>query len=186
MDNIKKGKDPMFSLYKFNTAGCACLIIFTFLIGIIPIILKINIISKFFPHMFIYLFLGAPSSTSNFLIAKLWKAPETSGGQFLEERKGITILLFFLSNLFFGFLCFFNYTRKLRANCVMGLAIFHLLYLVSKIIAILFPLICGSELNTSIDHQIVDLFSDKNINDGSQINNEQLEYRDVEINQETS
>ena len=104
--------------------------------------------------MFIYLFLGAPSSTSNFLIAKIWRAPETSGGNFQEERKGITIIAFFLFNLFFGFLSFYNFNRKKRALCVMGLAIFYLIYLFFKIVAILMTLLCGFKIDTKNDEKV--------------------------------
>ena len=166
MDNIKKKK-----VYKsddgnnsseekvFNTAACACLIIFTFIIGILPIILKMKIISKNCMQMFIYLFIGASSSTSNFLIAKIWKAPETSGGEYPEERKGITIIFFFLFNLFIGFLSFYNYSRKLRSNCVMGLSIFYLIYLFFKVIGLLFPLLCGCQLITDKDNEIIERLS---------------------------
>ena len=163
MDNIKKGKTNKIeetldlflgTNYKFNTAACACLIIFTFIIAILPIIFKISVISKNIAQMFIYLFLGAPSSTSNFLIAKIWRAPETSGGNFQEERKGITIIAFFLFNLFFGFLSFYNFNRKKRALCVMGLAIFYLIYLFFKIVAILMTLLCGFKLDTKNDEKV--------------------------------
>ena len=154
MDNIKKGKNISLTPYKFNSAACACLIVFTFIIGILPIIFKIPQVSKNIVQMLIYLFLGAPSSTSNFLIAKIFRAPETSGGQFKEEKKGLTIICFFLSNLFFGSLGFFNYDTKKRANCVMGLAIFYLIYLFFKIIGITFSLLCGTKLNTQIDKNI--------------------------------
>ena len=96
--------------------------------------------------MIFYLFLGAPSSTSSFLIAKIWKAPEASGGSFVEEKKGITVLAFFLSNLFFGCLCFFNYSTKLRANCVMGLSIAYLIYLFFKVLGIIFPVLFGASI----------------------------------------
>ena len=140
MDNINKGKNISPELYKFNKGACAVLIIFTFIIAISPLLFRVNIIKSNIPQMFIYLFLGAPSSTSLFLLAKIWKAPETSGGHYQEEKKGITIIVFFLSNLFFGCLCFFNYNTKLRANCVMGLAIFYLIYLFFKVAAILFTI----------------------------------------------
>ena len=78
--------------YEFNKAACACLIVITFIVGILPIIFKCNVIFKNIEQMIIYLVLGAPSSTSNFLIAKIWRAPETMGGECLEERKGITII----------------------------------------------------------------------------------------------
>ena len=154
MDNINKGKNISPEVYKFNGAACAILIIFTFIIAIIPLILRVNMVTSNIVHMFIYLFLGAPSSTSLFLLAKIWKAPETSGGKYQEEKKGITIIVFFLSNLFFGCLSFFNYNTKLRANCVMGLAIFYLIYLFFKIAAILIPLLSGPNLDPKNETKI--------------------------------
>ena len=167
MDNLNKNKtsegqlllllsDNILEEYKFNKAACGCLIVFTFLLSIIPMILKIGLISQNIPQMFIYLFLGAPSSTSNFLISKIWKAPETSGGDSIEERKGITIITFFLFNLFIGFLTFYNYNRKLRANCAMGLSIFYLIYLFFKIIGILSSLFSGIEISNKYDKKIAD------------------------------
>jgi len=154
MDNIKKGKNISPEVYKFNGGACAILIIFTFIIAIIPLILRVNMLKTNIAQMFIYLFLGAPSSTSLFLLAKIWKAPETSGGKYQEEKKGLTIIVFFLSNLFFGCLCFFNYNTKLRANCVMGLAIFYLIYLFFKVAAILLQLLSGPTLDKKNDTKI--------------------------------
>ena len=170
MDNIKKTKPykpyNLFTinslLYKFNAGACACLIIFTFIIALIPIILKMSFVSKYIVQMFLYLFLGAPSSTSNFLIAKIWKAPQTSGGDYMELQ-GINIIFFFLFNLFIGFLSFYNYNRKLRANCVMGLAIFYLIYLFFKIISILFPLLGGSQIITDKDNKIIAVLSGEEV-----------------------
>ena len=146
MVNLSKENKLSFEEYKFNKAACAILIILTFLVAIIPILLKVTIFTKNFIQMIFYLFLAAPSSTSSFLIAKIWRAPETSGGKYQEEKKGITVLAFFLSNLFFGCLIFFNYNTKLRADCIMGLAIFYLIYLFFKILGIVFPLLFGAQI----------------------------------------
>ena len=159
MDNIKKNKGYFIVEYKFNTAACSCLIIFTFIIGILPIIFKIKVVSKNISKMFIYLILGAPSSTSYFLISKIWRAPETSGGEYPEERKGLTIIFFFLFNLFFGFLNFYNFDRHLKVNCVMGLSIFYLIYLFFKIVAILISLLSGIEINRISDIKIINILS---------------------------
>ena len=97
--------------------------------------------------MILYLFLGAPTSTSNILISKIWNAPGAPGGKNIDDRKGIVILFFFLFNLFFGFLSAYNYDREKRAKCVMGLAIFYLLYLFFKVIGII-----GSFPNILIVH----------------------------------
>ena len=78
----------------------------------------------------------------------------------MEGRKS---RFFFLFNLFIGFLSFYNYTRELRANCVMGLAIFYLIYLFFKVIAILFPLLCGSQLIADKDHKIISALSGEDV-----------------------
>ena len=184
-DNINKNKEynkldrnsELFFLvngkYKFNKAACACLIIFTFILAILPILIKMNNISKNIVQMLIYLVLGAPSSTSNFLIAKIWRAPETVGGVYPEDLKGITILIFFLFNLFFGFLNFFNYNREKRAKCVIGLSIFYLIYLFFKIVAIIFPLLCGTKINTNIENKIAKALNEE-INSINESNNNPL------------
>ena len=156
MDNIKKQKSPigLINEYKFNKAAIILLIIFTFIIGFLPIFIRMSTISKNCAQMLIYLLLGASNSTSNFLIAKIWKAPETMGGQYPEDRKGVVVIMFFLFNLFFGFLSFFNYDRKTRVNFIMILAIIYLVYLFFKVVAILFPLICGTTINTKNDEKI--------------------------------
>ena len=163
MDNIKKkktnGLNEEDSLYTFNSAGCAFLIIFTLIIAILPIVFKISVISKNIVQMIFYFVLGAPSSTSTFLIAKIWRAPETSGGDHKEERKGIMIITFFLFNLFIGFLSFYNFNREKRANAVMGLAIFYLIYLFFKIIAIIFPLLSGIKLEANAEEKIKNIIS---------------------------
>ena len=160
MDNIKKEKGDIYILssylkeYKFNIAAFVCLFLFTFILSIIPIILKISYVTNNIVQMFMYLVLGAPSSTSNFLIAKIWKAPETMGGKFCEERKGITVIAFFLFNLFFGFISFFMFNRERRAKCVMSLAIIYLIYLFFKIVGIILPLLSGPESKKISDQTI--------------------------------
>ena len=170
MDNIKKNKGNNFicssndDKYTFNKAACACIIVFTFIIAILPIIFKSNLIFKNIGQMFIYLVLGAPSSTSDFLIAKIWRAPETMGGESQEERKGITIIFFFLFNFFFGFLSFYNYDRRLRANSIMFMAIIYLVYLFFKILAIIIPLLCGPQINIKNDDIIKNILLKKEDN----------------------
>lgn len=173
MDNLNKnrpykltGKNDLIVIdYIFNKAACGCLIAFTFTIAILPILFKISMLTKNIVQMLLYLILGAPNSTSNFLIAKIWVAPETPGGDSFEDRKGLTVIFFFLFNLFIGYLNFYNYDRKKRAVCVMGLAIFHLVYLFFKIIAISFPLLCGTKINDIKDNQIINTLSNEIIND---------------------
>ena len=60
MDNIKKKKfdgrdyETVESFYEFNEAACACLIIFTFLIAIIPMIFRISMITENIVPMLLY------------------------------------------------------------------------------------------------------------------------------------
>ena len=150
MDNIKKQKlfgDESASEYEFNNAAAGCLITFTFIFAIIPMLLRIGMITKNIVPMILYLFLGTPISTSYLLISKIWNAPGASGGKNIDDRKGIVILFFFLFNLFFGFLSAYIYDRELRANCVMGLAIFYLIYLAIKVIGIVLSLISNPDVN---------------------------------------
>ena len=152
MDNIKKKKLFGFKLdygefYGFNNAAAGCLITFTFIFAILPMLLRINMITKNIVPMLLYLVLGAPISTSNLLMAKIWNAPGGPGGKNVDDRKGIFILFFFLFNLFFGFLSAYIYDRKLRANCVMGLAIFYLIYLAFKVLGIVLSLLSNPDVN---------------------------------------
>ena len=148
MDNVKKNKKR--DSYKFNTAAIVCIIIFTFIPAIIPMLLKVGIIIENIVPMLLYLVMGAPASTSSFLIAQVLNSAETSGGEFKKERKGIIIIGYFLTNLFFGSLTFYNYNRKKRVEAVMGLGIFYLLYNFFKIAAIALNILTNSKnLNTS-------------------------------------
>ena len=106
-------------------------------------IIKFGLISSKILNMLTYIGLGASCSSSNFLMAEIWNASDTAGGSVLEERKSITLILFFLYNLFFGFLTAFNYTRKKRANSVMGLGIIFLIYNFFKIMAIVCKILGG-------------------------------------------
>ena len=99
-------------------------------------LLRMGSISSNFFNMLIYIGLGAPSSTSNFLMAQIWNASDTSGGNEIDERKSVVLILFFLFNLFFGSLTFFNYTRRKRVVCVMGFGILYLIYNFFKSIGI--------------------------------------------------
>ena len=168
MDNIKKKKfdghdyELVEDFYEFNTAACACLIIFTFLIAILPMIFRISMITDNIVPMLLYLVLGAPMSTSNYLIAKIWNAPGAAGGKNIEDRKGMTILFFFLFNLFFGFLSAYNYDREKRAKCVMGLAIFYLLYLFFKVIGIIGSLLGSPDLTQKKPTKVKSIISGEN------------------------
>ena len=193
MDNIKKKK--LFGekydteeFYKFNVAACACLIIFTFILGILPMIFRIDMIISNIVSMILYLILGVPTSTSNLLIAKIWNAPGASGGITVDDRKGITILFFLLSNLFFGFLSVYIYDRKTRANCVMGLAIFYLIYLFFKIIGIILALFESPDLSQKKSDEIQNILNKSNIfeskNSNDRVNEERLDNENENENNE--
>jgi hypothetical protein len=196
MDNIKKKKlfgdkykdVEVEGFYKFNTAAITCLIIFTFLIAILPMIFRIGMITENIVSMLLYLLLGAPMSTSNLLIAKIWNAPSAPGGKTIDDRKGLTILFFFLFNLFFGFLSAYIYDRKLRANCVMGLAIFYLIYLFFKIIGIVLSLLGSPDLTQKKANKVksilegINTFESKNSSD--HINEEKLDNENENENNE--
>jgi hypothetical protein len=151
MDNVKKNKGFNLENYKFNTAAITCIIIFTFIPAIIPMLLKSKEIISNIVEMLIYLVLGAPASSSSFHIAKILNSPEASGGQNTKERKGIVIILYFLSNLFFGSLVFYNYNRKKRCEAVMGLGIFYLIYNFFKVLAITINILGRNKLTISSD-----------------------------------
>ncbi len=146
MDKVRKNKN--LDTYHFNTAAICCLIIFTFLPYIVPMILKNSAIIDNIVPMFMYLGLGAPSSTSNLLMAKLFNASDACGGGInqMQDRKLITLAVFGLFNLFFGSLTFYNTSRAKRVNCVMGLAIMFCIYNFFKILAIVLGI-----LNTKDD-----------------------------------
>ena len=134
-------------------------------------IFRIGMITENIVSMILYLLLGAPMSTSNLLIAKIWNAPGAPGGKTIDDRKGLTILFFFLFNLFFGFLSAYIYDRKLRANCVMGLAIFYLIYLFFKIIGIVLSLLGSPDLTQKKSNKVksilegINTFESKNSSD---------------------
>ena len=203
MDNIKKRKlwgEKYFETYKFNEAACACLIVFTFILSIIPMILRKNMILKHIVPMLVYFIFGAPASTSSLLIAKIWRATDSSGGENIEDRKGINILFFFLFNLFFGFLTAYNYDREKRANCVMGLAIFYLIYLFFKIMGIVLSIMQAPDLSKDKSEKIELILSGKEIfeskrsddnanvekldDSGNENNNKEENKDNEEINQE--
>ena len=139
MDNLKKNKTN--NEYKFNNAAISCIIIFTFIPYVIPMLMKSGFVIENLLNMLTYIGLGAPCSTSNFLMAEVFNAAGTSGGIKIDERKGIVLIIFFLYNLFFGCLTFYNVTRRKRAECIMGFGIFYLLYNFFKIIGIIINLL---------------------------------------------
>ena len=185
MDNIKKKK--LFGekykydndIYKFNNAAAGCLITFTVVLAIIPMILRLDQITKNIVPMLLYLVLGAPMSTSYLLIAKIWNAPGASGGKNVDDRKGLTVLFYCLFNLFFGFLSVYIYDRKLRARCVMGLSIMYLIYLFFKVFGILLSLLGSPDLTKKNSKKTKDILEGENIyqskNSAEHLNEEKLD-----------
>ena len=191
MDNINKNKNH--DEYEFNKAAISCIIIFTFIPYIIPMILKIGLISSKILNMLTYIVLGASCSSSNFLIAQIWNASDTAGGNNLEERKSVTLILFFLYNLFFGFLTAFNYTREKRANSVMGLGIIFLIYNFVRIMAIVCKILSGKNgIDSTLYAKTVDKIrndlgkgedndlrsEEKSLKKNSQVYNSDINYED--------
>ena len=172
MDKVNKNKtgDP----YKFNTAALVCIILFTLIPAICPMIIKNSVIIENIVPTLLYLVLGAPSSTSTFNIAKVVNSSDASGGGvYIKEKKGILIIVYLLSNLFFGSLTFYNYNRQKRVDAVMGLGIFYLLYNFFKTIAIVINLMTNNQFKTNNDQEIRN-FESNNISDikkSSQMNN---------------
>ena len=114
-------------------------------------IIKYDLVISKILNLLTYIGLGASCSTSNFLIAKIWNASDTAGGYQIEERKSIVLIIFFLYNLFFGFLTAYNYTRKKRANSVMGLGIIFLIYNFIRTLAIIGKILGGkNSLDSSL------------------------------------
>ena len=153
MDNIKKNRnhDP----YKFNNAAISCIIIFVFIPSIFPILMNIGKFIVNIVPMILYLFLGAPSSSSNFNICKILNASDSAGGVNSKDRKGIYIISYFLINLFFGSLTLFNYTREKRVKAVMGFGIFFVIYNFFKMAAICMSLSSkASEITNASDSAI--------------------------------
>ena len=131
--------------YKFNNAAISCIIVFTFIPYITPILLNIDKIIPNIVNMLTYIGFGASSSTSNFLMAEIWNASDTSGGDETDERKCIVLIFFFLFNLFFGCLTFYNVSRRKRVECVMGFGIFYLLYNFFKVMGICMRILGSSD-----------------------------------------
>ena len=189
MDNINKNKNH--DEYEFNKAAISCIIIF--IPYIIPMILKIGLISSKILNMLTYIVLGASCSSSNFLIAQIWNASDTAGGNNLEERKSVTLILFFLYNLFFGFLTAFNYTREKRANSVMGFGIIFLIYNFVRIMAIVCKILSGKNgIDSTLYAKTVDKIrndlgkgedndlrsEEKSLKKNSQVYNSDINYED--------
>ena len=159
------------TLYEFNKAAISVLIILSFLIYIIPMIMKISSIANNIVPMFLYLLFGASCSTTNFNIAKIWNAPETSGGVNIEYRKSLCIIIHLLFNLFIGCLSFYNTNRKNKANCIMAFAIIFLVYSFFRTMAIILQLCNKEEFDTSNDRYLFDAV--KSALENGVVNNEE-------------
>ena len=160
------------SNYKFNRVAASLLIILSFIIYIIPLIMNISTLGNNIVCMFLYLLLGASCSTSNFNIAKIWNASDTSGGNKTEIKKSVCIIIYLCFNLFFGSLSFYNTSRKKRANCIMGFGIMFLIYSFFRTLAIIIKIACKKEV----------IFKDKEI--FSKIKEKLEEDNDISINKE--
>ena len=141
-------------------------------------ILSIGKILSNIVNMFMYLFLGASSSTSVFLMAYLFNASEKSGGLKLGDKNGFTLLIFFLFNIFFGCLTFFNTSRKNRVNCVLILSIIFTVYNIIKQISIVLRILLYEksfnkviEEKKSIDEITKYVNAIKNDNNYKKVNN---------------
>ena len=138
MDNVKKNKKN--DKYIFSNAATGFIIAFTFVPYIIPMFMKKNSIFKNILPMFLYLLLGASCSTTNFYMAKIFNAPDVSGGKNIIFRKGVYIIIYVLFNLFFGILSLYNTNRTKRVKSVMVLGIMFLIYNFFKIVGIIVKL----------------------------------------------
>ena len=168
--------------YKFNKLAISFIIVFTFIPYIIPFILNISIIGNNIVNMLLYLLLGAPSSTSNFNMAKVWNAPDTAGGTKIEFRKAVHIIIYLCFNLFIGCLSFYNTDLTKKANCVMALGIMFLVYNFFRTIAIIIKITCHKE--ESFDNKNLFKKIDTRINkEGEQNDNKDENDNDNNENQ---
>ena len=123
--------------YTFNKTAISLIIVFTFIPYIIPFILYNGIIGNNIVPMIMYFFLGATSSTTIFNVPVVWNAPDTAGGNKVEYRKSIHIIIYLGFNLFIGGISFYMNGRKKRADCLMSLGIIFLIYNFVRTLAIL-------------------------------------------------
>ena len=137
---------PDASGYEFDKAAIACIIIFTFIPYIIPLILNISSLGGAnFLLLLVYNLVFAPLTKINFNVPGVWGAPGVSGGKMVKERKSIFILLYLGINLFIGSLSFYNSDNKKKANCVMAFGIIYLIYNFIRTLAIVFELCFNKE-----------------------------------------
>ena len=141
--NIRMNKNS--DSYEFDKFAISFIIILTFIPSIIPLFMKCSLIFENIIPFLLYFLLAASQSTSNYTFAKILNSCESFGGIYINESKGIIILIYFLFNLFFGSFILFNYTRKRRIITIMALGICFLLYNFFKQTAIIINLIINSK-----------------------------------------
>jgi hypothetical protein len=156
MNNINKNKNH--DKYKFNKVAISLLIIFNFAFGILPLIFSLSKIIPNITNMIMYLFLGAPSSNSVFLMASLFNSGHKSGGKKIEDQSGFFFLIFFTFNLFFEGLILFNTNRSSRVNAVLDLAILFTIYNFFKQLAIALRILL-------VEKNFTEMNSEKNYNE---------------------
>ena len=151
MNNINKNKNH--DKYKFNKVAISLLIIFNFAFGILPLIFSLSKIIPNITNMIMYLFLGAPSSNSVFLMASLFNSGHKSGGKKIEDQSGFFFLIFFTFNLFFEGLILFNTNRSSRVNAVLDLAILFTIYNFFKQLAIVLRILLVEKNFTEMNRE---------------------------------
>ena len=153
MNNVKKNKS--LDRYKFNEAAISVIIVLNFAFGVLPMIFLIEKIIPNIVNMFLYLLLGAPSSNSVFLMAYLFNSTDHSGGKNIEEQNGFMIIVFFLFNLLFEGLIFFNTDRSQRVKAVLILSIIFTVYNFFKQLGIILRIF-------TVGKKLEDILRDKN------------------------
>ena len=119
MHHLRKNK--INDRYKFNTASLVFLLILNIIPPLIPIILGIGKIIPCISGMILYIFLGVPTTNTNFYMNYILNCSDSYGGYNKSDRKGILIFVFYLFNIFFSSLIFFLTTRSRRVGCVLTL-----------------------------------------------------------------
>ena len=150
INNINKNKTN--DKYKFNKLAISILIFLNFIFGIIPMIISINKIISNIKYLFIYLIFGLPSSNSIFLMATLFNCSSKSGGNKIEEKNGIFFIFFFMINLFFEGLIFFNSNRSKRINSVLILSIIFTIYNFFKQFSIILRILIDERKYIKLTH----------------------------------
>lgn len=145
--------------YKFNFIAMAILIVFNFIIGIIPLLMNSK---RFFGNMLsalLYLTIGASGYTSLFLNYSIINSPDHIGtikarngekdnGK-EHSRKGLAILVYLLFNSIFLCVLFGMNTRAQRVNGVLSLGIIYTIYNFMKLFSIIGGY-CNSPVKASI------------------------------------